>query len=71
MTPKSESEMWMEEYTHALDAFNITLLRLRTAVDGVRVENNKLKSELVTYKQLWKSAEAVIKEYGMEKDGSN
>ena len=68
MTPKSEGDMWVEEYTHALDNFEIALLRLRTAVDKVRVENNKLKSELVTYKQLWKSAEAVIKTYGMEKD---
>ncbi len=68
MTPKSESEMWIEEYTHALDAFNIALMRLKVAIDKVRVENNNLHSELSTYQQLWKSAEAVIKTYGMEKD---
>ena len=68
MTPKSEGDMWIEEYAHALDAFEIALMRLKVATDKVRVENNKLKSELITYKQLWKSAEAVIKVYGMEKD---
>ncbi len=68
MTPKSAGDMWLEEYNHALEALRIALARVHVAVDSVRVENNKLKSELVTYKQLWKSTEAVIKEYGIEKE---
>ena len=66
MTPKSENEMWLEEYVHALENFKNAMTRLRVAVDSVRVENNKLRSELITYQQLWKSAEAVIKKHGLE-----
>ena len=64
--PKNENEMWLEEYANALENFKNAMTRLRVAVDSVRVENNKLRSELITYQQLWKSAEKTIEEYGME-----
>ena len=66
--PKSENEMWLEEYAHALENFKNALTRVRVAVDSVRVENNKLRSELIIYQQLWKSAEAVIKKHGLEEE---
>ena len=71
MTPKNENDMWMEEYVHALENFNIAMARLKVAVDSVRLENNKLRSELLTYQQLWKSAEKTIEEYGMKEDDTS
>jgi len=69
--PKNANDMWIEEYVHALENFELALTRLKVAIDSVRVENNRLHSELITYKELWESAEAVIKVYGMREDDSN
>ena len=64
--PENQRDVWLEEYVYALENFKNAMTRLRVAVDSVRVENNKLRSELITYQQLWKSAEKTIEEYGME-----
>ena len=42
MTPKSEGDMWTEEYANALDAFNIATSRLRLAVEKVIEENKRI-----------------------------
>ena len=46
MTPKNANEMWIEEYAHALTAFNIAVDRLRIAVDNIYSENRILKVKL-------------------------
>jgi len=44
--PKNANEMWIEEYAHALTAFNIAVDRLRIAVDNIYSENRILKVKL-------------------------
>ena len=46
MTPKNANEMWIEEYAHALTAFNIAVDRLRIAVDHIWKENAVLREQV-------------------------
>jgi len=51
MTPKNRNDMWYEEYTNALTAFNIAVDRLRVAVDNMRSQNRILRTKSVEQKE--------------------
>ena len=44
--PKSENEMWIEEYSNALTAFNMATDRLRLVIDQMWKENKVMKEQL-------------------------